>query len=210
MRFHQLGQSELRVSELCLGTMTFGQQNTLSRGARAARLRRSIAASTSSTRPRCIRCPRAPRPRARTETYVGEWLAQRPRDKVVLATKIAGPGRPIDWVRGGSLAINRKNVRRRSATACAACAPTTSICTRSTGPTATCRSSAATVYEPGVGALEHAHRRAARGARRGDREGKVRYWGLSNETPWGVSEFARTATQLGLPRADHASRTRTA
>src|SRR5690606_32411453 len=47
----------------------------------------------------------------RTETIVGNWLKHQQRDKVILATKIAGPRRKLEWIRGGPNAIDRENLR---------------------------------------------------------------------------------------------------
>ncbi len=63
MRFHELGQSALNVSEVCLGTMTFGQQ-TRSPRRTVNSTPRSRAASISSTLRRCIRCLHYPSPTA--------------------------------------------------------------------------------------------------------------------------------------------------
>ena len=95
MRFHQLGQSELSVSEICLGTMTFGQQNT----AREAHEQLDYAVERGVNfidAAEMYPVPGRAETQGSTERYIGDWLATRPRDKVVLATKIAGPGRPID------------------------------------------------------------------------------------------------------------------
>ncbi|XXV28182.1 aldo/keto reductase [Sorangium sp. So ce1389] len=111
MHYRQLGDSELRVSELCLGTMTFGEQNTLEEA--KAQLDYAFDAGINFVdAAEMYPVPTRAETQGRTESYVGEWLSQRPRDKVVLATKIAGPGRPFSWIRNGSLAINRANVRR--------------------------------------------------------------------------------------------------
>ena len=110
MRYNQLGSSALCVSEICLGTMTFGQQNTVKEAHAQldyATERGVNFIDTAEMYP----VPARAETQGTTESFVGEWLARQRRDRVVLATKIAGPGRPIPWVRGGSLAVNRANVR---------------------------------------------------------------------------------------------------
>jgi aryl-alcohol dehydrogenase (NADP+) len=99
LRFNTLGESDLRVSELCLGTMTFGEQNSLSEA--HAQLDRAAAYGVNfiDTAEMYPVPPRAAT-QGRTEEIVGAWLQTRRRDEWILATKLAGPGRPIDWVRG--------------------------------------------------------------------------------------------------------------
>jgi aryl-alcohol dehydrogenase-like predicted oxidoreductase len=198
MQLNQLGDSELRVSEICLGTMTFGQQNSVKDA--HEQLDYALAhginfIDTAEMYP----VPAQAETQGRTESFVGEWLAKKARDRVVVATKIAGPGRPISWVRGGSLAVNRANVRaavddslRRLKTDYidlyqihwpdryvpqfgeTAYDPTRE---RSSTPTAEQLAALADVVQ----------------------QGKVRYVGVSNETAWGLSEFSRVARENGLP-----------
>jgi aryl-alcohol dehydrogenase-like predicted oxidoreductase len=198
MRLHQLGDSELRVSEICLGTMTFGQQNTIEEAHEQLDLafERGVNFLDAAE---MYPVPARAETQGRTESYIGEWLAQRTRDKVVVATKIAGPGRPTNWVRGGSLAINRKNVRQ---------AVTDSLRRLKTDyidlyqihwPDRYVPQFGSTVYDP---ASERSSTPAAEQVEAiGEliKEGKIRYWGLSNETAWGLTDFVRTAKQLGQP-----------
>jgi aryl-alcohol dehydrogenase-like predicted oxidoreductase len=199
MRFHQLGQSELRVSEICLGTMTFGQQNTTQEAHEQLdyAVERGVNFIDAAE---MYPVPGRAETQGSTERYIGDWLATRPRDKVVLATKIAGPGRPIDWVRGGSLAINRKNVRT---------AVTDSLRRLRTDyidlyqihwPDRYVPQFGSTVYEPESERTSTPTAEQIEAIGELIKEGKLRYWGLSNETAWGVTEFARTATQIGQPR----------
>jgi aryl-alcohol dehydrogenase (NADP+) len=198
MRYNQLGASELRVSEICLGTMTFGQQNTIKEA--HAQLDYALDRGvnfidTAEMYP----VPAQADTQGRTESFIGEWLAKRPRDRVVLATKIAGPGRPIAWVRGGSLAINRANVRT---------AVDDSLHRLKTEYIDLYQIHWPDRYVPQFGETEYNPDRersstptAEQLAALADviRQGKVRYVGLSNETAWGVSEFSRVARAAGLP-----------
>ncbi len=47
-----------------------------------------------------------------TEDYIGRWLAKQPRDRLIIATKIAGPSRNMNWIRGGPKAIDRSNIEQ--------------------------------------------------------------------------------------------------
>jgi len=199
MRLHQLGNSELRVSEICLGTMTFGQQNTLEEAHEQLdfAVERGVNFIDAAE---MYPVPARAETQGSTERHIGEWLARRARDKVIVATKIAGPGRPTQWVRGGSLAINRKNVRQ---------AVTDSLRRLKTDyidlyqihwPDRYVPQFGATVYEPESERSSTPTAEQIEAIGELIKEGKIRYWGLSNETAWGVTDFVRTAKQLGQPQ----------
>ena len=102
MQTIQLGQSDLRVTPICLGTMTFGEQ--VNEQDAHAILDRAVARGINflDTAEMYSVPPRAETYGA-TETILGRWFAARPglRQKVVLATKVAGPSRGMPWVRKG-------------------------------------------------------------------------------------------------------------
>lgn len=199
MRYNRLGDSALEVSEICLGTMTFGEQNS----EREAHDQLDHAVGRGVNFIDAAEMYPVP-PRAETqgltESYVGSWLAAQARDRLVVATKVTGPGRGFGWVRGGSLAIDAKAVEAAV-----------------DGSLRRLRTDYVDLYQlhwpdryvPGFGKVhyEPAHERptvpiveqlAALG--RLVTAGKVRYIGLSNESPWGVMEFLRAAREAGLPR----------
>jgi aryl-alcohol dehydrogenase-like predicted oxidoreductase len=113
MKQRTLGRTGLRVSEICLGTMTFG---TMADEAEALRcLDRAFDAGvdfidTAEVYP----VPPDPEYAGATEEICGKWLAGKPRDAVVVATKVAGPGG--GWFRGpvrhGRTALDRHHVER--------------------------------------------------------------------------------------------------
>jgi aryl-alcohol dehydrogenase-like predicted oxidoreductase len=137
-----------------------------------------------------------------TERIIGNWFAARPgvRDKVVLATKVAGPSRNMDWVRNGSGNLTPADIVQ--------------ACDDSLKRLRTDRIDLYQIHwpnrnAPAFGALyfdpkqdrEYTSIREQLDAFAGlVKAGKVRYIGLSNETPWGVSEFVRLAELHGLPR----------
>src|SRR5215204_6489058 len=100
MQTIQLGQSDLRVTPICLGTMTFGEQVN-ERDAHAI-LDRAVERGIDfiDTAEMYSVPPRAETFGA-TEIILGNWLAARPglREKIVIATKVAGPSRGMPWVR---------------------------------------------------------------------------------------------------------------
>ncbi|MES2912300.1 MAG: aldo/keto reductase, partial [Pseudomonadota bacterium] len=99
----QLGQSDLQVTPICLGTMTFGEQvNELTAHAILDRsLERGVNFMDTAE---MYSVPTRAETFGATETIIGNWFAKNPsaRSKLVLATKIAGPSRGMNWVRNGS------------------------------------------------------------------------------------------------------------
>jgi aryl-alcohol dehydrogenase-like predicted oxidoreductase len=105
MKNIQLGRSGLHVTPICLGTMTFGEQvdEATSHAILSRSLERGINfLDTAEMYP----VPTKAETFKTTEAYMGNWFAQNPgaRQKLVLATKVAGPARGMPWVRGGSAA----------------------------------------------------------------------------------------------------------
>lgn len=109
MKYNLLGNTDIKVSEICLGTMTFGQQNTEADG--HAQLDAAIDRGvnfidTAEMYP----FPRDPDRYGLTERIVGSWLARTGmRDRVVLATKVSGP-RLVPEIRDGEVRLDRRNI----------------------------------------------------------------------------------------------------
>ena len=110
MKIRQLGESSLQVSEICLGTMTFGAQNSEAEGHAQLDLAFAAGVNFIDTAEMYAVPPRADR-YGKTEQIVGNWLVRQARDKVIVATKAAGPGRALSWIRGGPTAFDRVNLR---------------------------------------------------------------------------------------------------
>ena len=105
MKTKMLPGTSLEVSEVCLGTMTWGEQN--SEDEAHAQLDYAIGAGinfidTAEMYP----VPPNAVTQGRTEAFLGRWLERAPRDRLVIATKVAGPGRR-DWIRGGRTDLTR-------------------------------------------------------------------------------------------------------
>ena len=198
----QLGQSDLHVTPICLGTMTFGEQ--VNEADAHAILDHSLARGVNfiDTAEMYAVPPRAETFNA-TEIILGNWFAKNPgaRDKLVLATKVAGPSRGMPWIRGGSPDLTAADI-------VAACEG--SLKRMKTDvidlyqihwPTRNVPMFGAMYLDPAKdnpGTGIHAQLEALGTL---VRSGKVRAVGLSNETAYGVHEFVRLAEQHGLPRA---------
>ncbi len=112
MRYSTLGSSDLQVSEICLGTMTWGEQNTETEAHQKLDYALSRGINFIDAAEMYPVPPRA-ETQGRTEAILGIWLKQRQRDKVIVPTKIAAPRPGLTWVRGGDLALHRRNYRVR-------------------------------------------------------------------------------------------------
>ncbi|WOJ89435.1 aldo/keto reductase [Methylocapsa polymorpha] len=110
MELRPLGQTNLRVSAICLGTMTWGQQNTEADG--HAQMDYALARGINFfDTAEAYSIPPRPETQGSTERIIGSWFkARKNRDKVILATKVAGRGQ-MTWLRGGEpTELNRKNI----------------------------------------------------------------------------------------------------
>ena len=200
MKTIQLGQSDLHVTPICLGTMTFGEQ--VGEADSHAILDRSLERGVNfiDTAEMYAVPARAPTFGA-TETIIGNWFAKRPgaRQKLVLASKVAGPSRGMPWIREGKgmtaadiVASCEGSLRRLQ----------TDVIDlyQIHWPERHVPAFGTKYYDPAKETAQtpiHEQLRALAGL---VQAGKVRHVGLSNETPYGVHEFVRLAEQHGLPR----------
>ena len=196
----QLGQSDLHVTPICLGTMTFGEQ--VDEATAHAILDRSLERGVDFIdTAEMYAVPARKETFGATETIIGNWFAKRPgvRAKLTVATKVAGPSRGMPWVREGS--------GMTAADIVASC--DASLKRLQTDvidlyqihwPERHVPAFGNMYYDPAKETSQtsiHAQLDALGGL---VKAGKVRAIGLSNETPYGVHEFVRLAEQHGLPR----------
>lgn len=111
MEYRPLGNSGIRVSALCLGTMTWGEQNSEAEAHEQLDYAIDQGINFLDTA-EMYPVPARPETQGATESIIGNWLKKRGcRDKVIIATKVAGPGR--DWLthfRGGNNRLDRWNI----------------------------------------------------------------------------------------------------
>ena len=195
-----LGQSDLHVTPICLGTMTFGEQ--VDEASAHAILNRSLERGVNFIdTAEMYAVPARAETCGATETIIGNWFAKNPgvRQKVVLATKVAGPSRGMPWIREGRgmtasdiVASCDASLRRLQ----------TDVIDlyQIHWPERHVPAFGMRYYDPAKETSQtpiHTQLEALAGL---VRAGKVRAIGLSNETPYGVHEFVRLAEQHGLPR----------
>lgn len=201
MQFKTLGRTDLKVTDICLGTMTWGSQNSEAEGHAQIAMARDAGINFMDTA-EVYAVPGSPETSGRTETIIGNWFANNgDRDKWVLATKIVG---------GGSAHI--RNGRRPDAT---------SVREAVEGSLRRLQTDYIDLYQIHWASRGHynfenywryspekqdtadtlANMEEVLGAM-GDmvREGKIRHFGLSNETTWGIAQWLKLSEQKGLPR----------
>ena len=196
----QLGQSDLHVTPICLGTMTFGEQ--VDEANAHAILDRSLAAGVNFLdTAEMYAVPARAETCGATETILGNWFAKNPgaRQQVVLATKVAGPSRGMPWIREGAgmtaadIAASCEGSLRRLQT-------DVIDLYQIHWPERNVPAFGAMYYDPSKERSVTSIHEQLEALGRLVKAGKVRYVGLSNETPYGVHEFVRLAEQHGLPR----------
>jgi len=201
MQYRKLGQTDTEVSVICLGTMTWGEQNTQAEAFAQMDYALAHGVNFFDTAELYAIPPKA-KTYGRTEEIIGNWLQRTgQRDRIVLASKIAGPGEGwVDHIRQGHTRYNRSHLQaaldgslRRLQTDCIDLyqlhwpeRDTNRFGQRDFTP------GGQTDFTPVAETL----------AVLADfiQAGKIRHIGLSNETPWGIMRFLQVAEQQGLPR----------
>ncbi len=196
----QLGTSDLHVTPICLGTMTFGEQ--VNEADSHAILDRSLArgvnfidtAEMYSVPPKAETC-------GHTETIIGHWFAKNPgaRQKLVLATKVAGPSRGMPWVRD-HLGLKAKDFITSCEGSLRRLQTDVIDLYQIHWPERHVPAFGGVYYDPTKESTQTTIHEQLEALAQLVKAGKVRHVGLSNETPYGVHEFVRLAEQHGLPR----------
>jgi len=199
MDYRRLGRSDIEVSAICLGSMTWGEQNTEAEG--FAQMDYAVGQGINFIdTAEMYAAPARRETYGRSEEIIGNWLAARGgRDRIVLATKVTGPSDRFDYMRGGRTRLNKRHI-------------TAAI----EGSLKRLKTDYVDLYQlhwpdrpiKVFGALGHDHREGEETPPEetlealGElvRAGKVRQVGLSNETPWGVMRFLALAEAGRGPR----------
>jgi aryl-alcohol dehydrogenase-like predicted oxidoreductase len=188
------------VSELCLGTMTFGEQN--SEAEAHAQLDTAMAAGINFIDTAEI-YPVPPRAETQglTERHIGTWLKQRGgRDRLVLASKVAGPGAWISYLRDGGNRLDRPNIAAALDASLARLQTDYLDLYQLHWPDRETNFFGKLGYEPSAEDRSIPLLETLEALAEQVQAGKVRHIGLSNETPWGLMTCLRLAERHGLPR----------
>lgn len=196
-----LGRSDLAVTPICLGTMTFGEQ--VSQADAHAILDAAVDRGINFIdTAEMYAVPARRETYGATETIIGEWFASRPgmREKVVLATKVAGPSRGMPWVRNGSENLTRAEILQACDDSLRRLRTDVIDLYQIHWPNRNVPAFGALYFDPTRDRAFSSIEEQLQAMGELVKAGKVRYVGLSNESPWGVCEFVRIAEQMNLPR----------
>ena len=196
----KLGRTDTDVTKICLGTMTWGRQNTEADA--HAQLDYAIERGIDfiDTAEMYPVQPSA-ETQGLTERYIGTWLKKRcKRADIVLATKAAGPNPGIHWLRGGQQNFDEKNLRSAVETSLQRLQTDYIDLYQLHWPSRNVPVFGATAFDPKNERPSVAIEETLAALGKLVDEGKIRHIGVSNESSWGVSEFIKQSEMKGLPR----------
>ena len=201
MKYRKLGNTDLDVSVICLGTMTFGEQNSQKDGFEQMDYAVERGVNFFDTAELYAVMPRK-ETYGKTEEIIGNWFKEKKiREKIILASKISGNG--ISWIREGNnnLKFDKKNIDL---------AIDSSLKRLKTDYIDLYQLHWPERKVPKFGKLDFEYdpydnewtqiQEVLETLARHIKSGKIRYIGLSNETPWGVMKFLQAAKENNLPR----------
>ncbi|MFZ2737429.1 MAG: aldo/keto reductase [Burkholderiaceae bacterium] len=201
MKTIQLGTSDLQVTSICLGTMTFGEQvdQTTAHTILDHALARGINFLDTAE---MYSVPARATTYGSTEAILGTWFAKNPgvRNKLVLASKVAGPARGMEWIRGGSLDLTASDIVAACDASLKRLQTDVIDLYQIHWPVRHVPAFGGVYFDPSKDTVATSIHDQLQALGRLVKAGKVRAIGLSNETPYGVHEFVRLAEQHGLPR----------
>ena len=202
MRYRKLGNTNIDVSVICLGTMTFGEQNSEKDGFEQMNYAIDRGVNFIDTA-EMYAVPTRAETYGKTEEIVGNWIkSKKNRDKIILATKIASKSSGLSWVREGGkkLSFNKKNVNA---------AIEASLKRLKTDYVDLYQLHWPERNVPKFGVMDFEYdpndnewtaiEEVLENLNQLITQGKVRYIGVSNETPWGLMKFMQVAKEKKLP-----------
>lgn len=200
MTYRNLGHSDLNVSKICLGTMTFGEQNTEAEGHEQLDFALDHGVNFIDTA-EMYAVPSRPETQGKTEEIIGTWLKKTgQREKVIVATKIVGPSPRFAYVRE-KLSFEKPMLEDAIEKSLKRLQTDYIDLYQLHWPERNTNyfGQRGYVHNPNEkwedNLLEVLH-----GLNDFIKAGKIRYWGLSNENPWGIMRFLHLAEVHGLPR----------
>ena len=200
MKLLPLGQTDLKVSQICLGSMTWGQQNTAAEGHAQIDYALDHGVNFIDTAEMYSVPPKA-ETQGKTEEIIGDWFKKTGRRAhVILATKVAGPG--MGWIRGGNARLDKENINAAVDDSLKRLQTDYIDLYQTHWPQRPVNSFGKLGFD-----------QTAVTGREGDviletldamqalvQAGKIRHFGVSNETPWGLSKHLQLAQHKKLPR----------
>ena len=198
MNYKKLGNTDLEVSTICLGTMTWGEQNNQSEAFEQMNYALDNGINFFDTA-EIYPSPCFEKTYSLTEKIIGNWFVEKKnRKEVILASKIAGPGLP--WVRNGGLNYSEKNIKK---------ALEDSLKRLQTDYIDLYQLHWPERKTNFFGRLNYKHEEEDEWndfekilitLEKFIKQGKIRYIGLSNETSWGLSKLLEISKTKTLPK----------
>jgi aryl-alcohol dehydrogenase-like predicted oxidoreductase len=202
MKYSTLGTTGLRVSLICLGTMTFGEQNSEAEAFEQMDFAVSNGVNFFDTAELYAVPPRA-ETYGRTEEIIGNWFEKTGRRKdVVLATKVVGAAGHLPWIRGGQARLNRAQITEALDGSLARLKTDYIDLYQIHWPQRPVNSFGKLGFDQSgvTGRETDVLLETLQTLGDAAQAGKIRHIGLSNETPWGVMKYLGLAAAHGLPR----------
>ena len=199
MEYRPLGRSDLDVSAICLGTMTWGQQNTEQEAHQQLDYALEKGINFIDTAELYPVPPKADT-QGRTESHIGSWLAERGNRKdVILASKVTGRS-GMDWFRGGETRLDRRQMTAALEASLKRLQTDYLDLYQLHWPDrkANYFGQLGYVHDPGDDSIALEDQLEVLDGM--VQSGKVRHVGVSNETPWGTARFLALADERGWPR----------
>ena len=198
MNYRKLGNTDLKVSTICLGTMTWGEQNTQDEGFEQMDYALDQGVNFWDTA-ELYSVPPKEKTFGHTEIIIGNWFKKtNRRDKVILATKVAGPSRA--YLRGGGNQFDKKNLTEALNGSLKRLQTDYIDLYQLHWPERNTNMFGRLGYEHKDNSEWNKFEDVLENLKKFIDEGKIRNIGLSNETPWGTSKFLEISKEKNLPR----------
>ena len=195
-----LGRSNLKVTKICLGSMTFGEQNSEAEAHSQLDYALERGINFIDTAEMYPVMPRAETQGA-TERFIGSWLKKTgQRANVVLASKVAGPAPNIPWVRGGKSNLDAANIRAAVESSLQRLQTDHIDLYQLHWPSRNLPIFGANVFNPRAERPSAAIEDTLAVLGQLIDAGKIGHIGVSNESSWGVCEYIKQSEMKGLPR----------
>ena len=199
MKFKKLGNTDLDVSSICLGTMTWGTQNSEKDAFEQMDYSLDQGVNFFDTA-ELYSIPPTAESYGKTEVMIGNWFEKKKnRDKIILASKIAGPG--LDWIRGGKNSFNEKGIGEAIEGSLKRLKTDYIDLYQLHWPERSTNTFGRREYTINKNEKEWNDFESVLNALdKFIKSGKIRYIGMSNETPYGLSKYLEISKNKNLPR----------
>ena len=198
MNYNKLGNTDLKVSTICLGTMTWGEQNTQEEGFEQMDYALDQGINFFDTA-ELYAIPAKKETYGKTEEIIGNWFkSKKNRNEVILATKIAGPG--LSWIRSGENQFDKKKINLAVEQSLKRLKTDYIDLYQLHWPERKTNFFGKLGYDSEEEEEWNNFEEVLNSLNDLIKIGKIRYIGLSNETAWGLSKFIEISNKKKLPR----------